>query len=446
MCLKYINRAYWYIGIILYSFFSLKNIESKNSFYLYFVSFIVFILFGIIVSEACKRKAAFFTKQNLVLTVSICSVLEVILYQALSFNIDGDTFVFSKSDSLDYFNESIKMSKMGVKEGFDYISQMYDFDDWGAFAWISTIFRIIPSKFFLAFSYCVIGSISAAMLFDIGRCLMPRRYAYMAALTFSIASFITVSHAMCLKETIFLFSVIASFHSFYLFLRCKRAWHIVLTILCIASTLLFRVPVALLLALSFGLTLVLIYSKGLLVTMLSILLVLFIYSSSFFTITYKRYLAEGDVSRIIERKNELAGGGGIVNQLADPLAALIGPFPSIAIKEINTTPLNASGLLYRLLLAGPFAMGAYYIFRYKYKKMYPFVIFFLINAIGVAISVKGLEARLSVPHLAMMYMVAFWCLAMYDYRRIRLRASKTIINCCFFIVLILCLMWNMRIF
>lgn len=446
MCLKYINRAYWYIGIILYSFFSLKNIESKNSFYLYFVSFVVFVLFGIIVSEAWKRKANFFTKQNLVLTVFICSVLEVILYQVLSLIIDGDTFVFSKADALVYFNESIKMSKMGVKEGFDYISQMYDFDDWGAFAWISTIFRIIPSKFFLAFSYCVIGSISAAMLFDIGRCLMPRRYAYMAALTFSIASFITVSHAVCLKETIFLFLVIASFHSFYLFLRCKRVWYVILTILWIASTLLFRIPVALLLAFSFGLTLVLIYSKGLIVMILSILLLSFIYSSSFFTMTYMRYLRGGDVELIIERKNELAGGVGIVNQLADPLAALIGPFPSIAVKEMKGTPLYASGLLYRLLLAIPFAMGTYYIFRYKYKKMYPFVIFFLINAIGVAISVKGLEVRLSVPHLAMMYMVAFWCLAMYDYRRIRLRASKTIINCCFFIVLIICLMWNMRIF
>lgn len=446
MCLKYINKAYWYIGFVLYSIFSFKNIESRNSFFLYIVSLIVFILFGIVVSETCKRKINFFTKQNLIFTVFICSILEVILYQTLSLCIDGDTFVFSKVDALVYFNESMKMSKMGVKEGFDYISQTYNFDDLGAFAWISTIFRLVPSKFLLAFSYCVIGSLSAAMLFDIGRCLMPRRYAYMAALTFSIASFITVFHALCLKETIFLFLVIASFHSFFLFLRCKRVWYVTLTILYIASTLLFRVPVALLLTFSFGLTLVFIYSKGLLVTMLSILLVLFIYSSSFFTMTYNRYLAEGDVNRIIERKNELAGGGGIINQLADPLAALIGPFPSVAVKEIKRTPLNASGLLYRLLLAIPFVIGTYYIFRYKYKKMYPFVFFFLINVIGVAISVKGLEVRLSIPHLAMMYMVAFWWLALYDYRRIRLRASKAVINYCFFIVLIICLMWNMRIF
>lgn len=445
MCLRFLNKAYWGIGIVLYLILSFKNIELVNNFFLYLVSFMTFILFGIIIDKTYKKKVSFFTKQNLVLTVFICSILEVILYQTLSFCIDGDTFVFSKHDALRYFNESMRMSKMGVKESLSYISQIYDFDDFGAFIWISTMFRIIPSQISLTFSYCVIGSISAAMLFDIGRCLMPRRYAYMAALTFSIASFITVFHALCLKETIFLFLIIASFHSYYLFLKSKKIWYIILTILWIGSILLFRIPVALFIAFSLGLTSVLVYFKGLVVTVLSILLSLAIYSSSFFAMTYERYLVGGDVDSLIEMKNELAGGSGIANQLADPLAAFIGPFPSIVVKApIKTTPLYASGLLYRLLLALPFFIGTYYIIRYKYKRLYPLIIFFFMNAIGVAISVKGLETRISIPHLAMMYLVAFWWLAKYDYQQIRVRFNRKFVFSCLVIIIFICFVWNLR--
>jgi hypothetical protein len=66
------------------------------------------------------------------------------------------------------------------------------------------------------------------------------------------------------------------------------------------------------------------------------------------------------------------------------------------------------------------------------------------NAIGVAISVKGLELRLTYPHLAMAYIVAFWWLAQYDYKQLPQRLSSKTVQWWFFIVFALSLIWNLR--
>lgn len=430
---------------MLYVVFFYTSTKSVDYFYLYVTSLIAFVSFGVVIWVTSSQKSSFFTKEKLGLTVFVYSLFVVGLYHILSYSIDGDTFVFSKIDAILYFNGSMSMSKMRIGESFRYLSNTYGFDDWGAFVWISSMFRIISSKLFLNFSYCVLGTSSALMLFNIGRNFMPRRYAYIAALTFSIASFTLFFHASGLKETVMIFLIIASFNSFYTFFRFRNFLYLLIAFLLALSILLFRVPTSLLLILSFGITLILMYSKGILLPIIGVITALIVYSSSFFlSYTYDRYLRGGDVDLIVERKMELAGGGGFVNQMADPLAAMIGPFPSVVAKDINRTPLLVPGLLYRLLLAFPFLLGTFYVFRYKYTKLYPLVFFFLINAVGVALSVKGLEVRLSFPHLAMMYLVAFWLLAIYDYRRVKRQLPTKVIYGCLACVVAICLIWNLR--
>lgn len=445
MLLKQINRLYWYIGIAIYAVFSFASIRSMDYLYLYLASLIAFISFGIVISWTCSQKFSFFIKENLIVSVFFYSLFAVGLFHLTSYIIEGDTFVFSKKDALDYFNNSIRMSKMSLGESYKELSLLGDFDDWGAYIWITSIFRIIPSKLFLNISYCVLGTASSVMLFDIGRNLMPRRYAYMAALTFSIASFTVLLHAQCLKETVLVFLVVASFNSFYSFLRYKNVRFLVFTLLWSLSILFFRIPVSLFLLLSFVLTLVLMYSRGILIPIFSVILALTMFSGSYLvTYSYDRYMRGGDVEAIMERKMGLSKGGGVINQMADPLAALIGPFPSIVAKAINRTTLYASGLLFRLLLAFPFIIGVIYAFRHKKYKIFPLIFFFLANAIGVAISVKGLELRISLPHLPMMYLVAFWLLAKYDYHRVRQQLPTELIYGCLASIVAICFIWNSR--
>lgn len=447
MLLKQINKAYWYIGLLTYVIFSFAALRSVNYLYLHLTSLVLFVCFGIVLSCTCAQKRFFFTKSNLMLTTFVYSLFAVGLCHSLSYNVDGDIFVFSKADAIIYFNKSMLMSRMSVRESFAYLSDLYTYDDWGAFLWLSTIFRIIPSQIFLSLSYCILGTISAEMLFNIGRSIMPRRYAYIAALSFSSASFTFLLHAMCLKETVMVFCIIAAFNSFYSFLRSRNAWHLIVTLLWSASILFFRVPVSLFLIFSCGVTLVIMYSRGVMVFIFVAVMAVLLYSSSFLiNYTYDRYLHNGNTKLILERKMELAGDGKIVNQVADPLAAVIGPFPSVVAKMVNSSAINVSGLLYRLLLAGPFFLGVIYAFRHKCKELYPLIFFFLVNAIGVAISVKGLEARLSLPHLAMMYLVAFWLLAKYDYHKVMRQLSWKLIFGWFASVLIICILWNLRLF
>lgn len=403
-----------------------------------------FLVFAIAVTVSCKKRKRFFTGQNLFFTVLTCLVIEATFFQLASWFIDRDFFVFSKADSMEYYLGALKMSKMGMADSFRYLFLNFGFDDWGAFLWVTAVFRIVPSILFLDFLCCIMGAFSALMMFNIGRSLMPKRYAYMAALTFSIASFAACHSVGVSKEDVTSFLILAAFYFFYIYLRRKNKIHLVFSLLFSLSILIFRVPVSLLLLFSLGLTLVLMYSKGPFVMILGVLLAVVIYSSSLFALTYEGYLASGNVDALIERKVEMAGGGGIVNQVADPLAAFVGPFPSIMMKVVKHTPFFASGLLFRILLAAPSFVGVYFAFRHKYKRLYPLIFFFLANALGVAISVKGLEYRLSHPHMAMMYLVAFWMLAIYDYHRMKRQLPAIAVYSWFILVAMVCFVWNLR--
>ena len=445
MLLKSINRSYLFIGFFLFVLFSASLIQNMDFMMIHAVSFFSFLIYGIVMYKTSVQANSFFKKRNLVIIVFFVSILEVILFQLLSYYIDGDTFVFSKRDAMLYYTVGLKMSQMSIVDGFHYMVELgWQSDDWGAFLWISSIFRIVPSLQFLGFIYCIVGTLSSLMLFDIARNLMPRRYAFMAALSFSVSSFMLVHNSQCLKEIIMIFCIIAVFECFITYIRKKENKYLFLAILCSLLVFLFRVPTALLLILSLGLTWVLLKMKGTAAIFLIVVFTIAICSTSLFSFTYSRYLRNGDTSLIIERKNELAGGGGVINQMTDPLAAFAGPFPSVKIKTIKPTPLYTAGLLYRFLLSAPFFLGVFYIIKERYIKMYPFALFFLINALGVAISVKGLEVRLSMPQLSMMYIVSFWFLAKYDYEQFSWEIPQKVIQGYFIGIMMLCFLWNLR--
>lgn len=446
MLLIKINRYYWYIGIALFLLFSITVILNTDFTCVHLISFFIFIIYGITISKSTQQANTFYTKRNLFIIVFLVSILEVTLFQLLSFYIDGDTFVFSKADAMQYYAIGKKMSGMSIIDGLHYMTDVLRFgsDDWGGFLWISFMFRIIPSQQFLNISYCIVGTFSALMLFDIGRNFMPRRYAFISALSFSLASFITPFYAQNLKEPIMICIIIASFDCFVTYIRTKNGKYLVSALFFVSLVLLFRVPTALLLLFSFGLTWTLLRVKGTMAIVLAILFTLAMCTTPLFSYSYDRYLRGGDTETIMERKNKMTGEGGFINQMADPVAAIIGPFPSVKIKTVKPTPLYASGLLYRLFLSVPFFLGSFFIIKEKYFQMYPLVLFFIMSALGVAISVKGLETRLTIPHLAVAYIVAFWFIAKCDYGRFSWRISPKLLCIYFAGIAALCLLWNFR--
>jgi hypothetical protein len=354
--------------------------------------------------------------------------------------------VFSKADAGSYYRESLKMAKMGFGESMRYLTMRdYDFDDWGAFFGFSTLFRILPEKWFIHVVYCFIGSCSALLLFQTARNLMPRRYAYLSALAFAISSYTIVYHTLFLKETMMVFIVIAAFYFFYTYLRTRKTLYLCLSFLSAGLLMFYRIPTSLLLLFSFAFYFFWKHRKNIIFQLLFVIGGVAVVGTSYVQYSYARYLRGGDVNVIVERKNNMAKGGGIVNQLADPLGALIGPFPSVVAKdEITSISLNASGVLYRLLLVLPFAYGVFYAVKYQRTKLYPLLVFFLLSAIGVAVSVKGLEIRLTFPQLPAVYLFSFWFLAMCDYRKTRLIPTKKIVYGWMVCVVFICILWNVR--
>ena len=446
MLLKKLINSYWFIGFILYIIIS--PIFTAVEDYLYIaIAFIPFICLGIVLYHASKWSNSQFTKTNLFLLSLSVALFIVFCYHQLSLYVDGDQYLFSKADAVLYNGYARKLSNTDITKWIAFLSNSrYGIDDWGAFLFMGVVYSIIPSPTFLAIVYCVIGAFTALNIFYIGRSIMCRRYAFLGSLAFALSSFTIAFHGVFLKETFMIYIIILSFRYFYAYINTKKILYIILAYLAASSIFLFRTPVALIAIMAFTITFIVKNTNKILLPIILFLALGVLSTTSMYKYSYDRYMYGGDTEAFAERKNELAMGGGIVNQITDPISAFFGPFPSVVKGKNALTLLNSSGLIFRMLLVLPFIFGVYYTIRYKQLKLYPLAIFFLINAIGVAITVKGLEVRLSVPHLFAAYLIAFWWIAHYDYRRFYLRLPDKLVNIFIAGIVSMCILWNLRSF
>lgn len=56
----------------------------------------------------------------------------------------------------------------------------------------------------------------------------------------------------------------------------------------------------------------------------------------------------------------------------------------------------------------PFWMAAWKIIRNKISILYPMLFFILIEALAAAFVQKGFELRITLPHVAMFFLITFW--------------------------------------
>jgi hypothetical protein len=446
--LEKIIKSYICFGLLLYIVLGLTQVTNIECLITFLAMFIPFISFGVILYDIQGENTSYFNNRNLGVLVFLYSIFIIIIYYFLSYHFDKNLFIFSNVDGLYYYTRGMRLKDMPFFDSIIYtINSKWEYGDWGAFTWISSVFRIIPSQLFLGFVHCILGVITALNMFSIGQNIMPRRYAFFAALSFSIASFTLLMHSLTLKESLFVFLIVLSFRLFYDYLNKKTICSLIIAFILALLLVFFRVPVFLILVFSYIVTLILRRTNRVLSIVLIVLAGVLIVSTSYFDTTYEQYLRGGDVDLIIERKNELAMGGGIVNQITDPISALIGPFPSIIPKIRTVTVLYSSGLLFRVLISGFFFLACYYAFIYRRVNLYPLIIFFLINSLGLIISVKGLETRLDFPHLPMMYIAAFWGISLIDWQK-RVRRHDIVSSKQYSVyiamIIAICVLWNLR--
>ena len=357
-----------------------------------------------------QEKKADYSERALVYTVFIYTFLLGIFFIIISEYYDGDSFLFSKADAMYYFKHSIKVRELGLVGNLIRIVKDIDYDDWGTLFFDTIVLHIIPDKLFLNFLYTIIGCFSALFLYRIGIYYMPKSYAFLAVLGYSCSSYMVFFNCSFLKESLFVFFVIATLYNQHCAIINRSTKSLLLVVLCVTAVFFFRPAVAAFLALSsfayYGIT----QKKN------AISVFLYIGAFGAFIVSLKTIqeilefnTAGGDLDAVIDETNN-ASYSSSFNYFVSFFGAFFGPFPSLFPKPQGPSYMEylGAGLVYKLFLVGPFWYGVFVIIKNKIMEFIPIILFVLLELILTGAVCASLELRKVLLHVPFMYIIAFY--------------------------------------
>lgn len=360
-----------------------------------------------------------YLEKTLFFTVLIYSIIVGFLFMWISYYYAGDTYMFSKDDAFFYLRVSSKAVDIGFLANAKQIIKDFDFSDWGGFIFTSLILSIYPSKYLLNAYYILTGAVSSVLLYRIGKYIMPKMYAFEAALAYGTSSYLVFFHCTFLKESGFVFLVICALYFYYKSIAGGNNWTYFGTFLFLSLILCFRPAVTALLALSFmiyyGIT-----QRGRAVSVFiyliaAVLFVAFLAKMQTMTDEY----TGGDVDAMQDR-NTVSGYSSGFSLLVSWFAAPFGPFPTLFPKEVgkpSTLMFYGAGLMYRLFLALPFWIGVYLTVKRKMVYLAPMIIFIVLEMCATAFVFGSLELRKVLLHVPFMLIVTFY--GLYEWNNCR---------------------------
>jgi hypothetical protein len=446
--LKSINRKYLAFAVILYILvIPGLNMSMGGIFVLHIVTVIFY--FFILDYQLFKPKY-WYTSQRLLRIIFFYGLLYVVAYNFVSWLYKGNFFVFSEVDASRYDVESQAMVIRSFWDGIYYYLDAYDFSDLGAVLVISTLYRVAVSNLIVNVFYFVLALFSGLGLFKLGKMLMPVRYAYLAALTFSLSSYFWWFNSSGLKESVMIFLVIYSFLHYYYFLKTGRVKYLIIMTLFLFPLMLFRPAVMFLIIgsaivgnlLSRKLT----TSQLILVFLFSLLLV---YFSAEINHVFNRF-AGGGFSGIVTRNEEsgMIRGGVKFTYAVNLLAQTIGPLPSILPNLKLVLSFFAPGLIYKNLISIPYLLGIFYFFKRRQTIYYPIILFMVFESFSLLMIMEGLELRKSLPHFPFIYLIGFGFIAYYSNRKHFAKPQYdtlwNLMQVSFYVIFILIYIWNLR--
>ena len=225
--------------LLLLLFWGEQSLSFMNA-----VNITVFVCFSLLIMVSYYQRENFYTNVRLGVTVFVFSISAVSLYCYMSDYYSGDTFLFSKSDAMVYY----KLSNILVTSDFNHwigilTSKGWEFDDWGAPIGMSFFYMLWQSKAALNIGYVVLTSIAAVSMFDMAKTIMMKRYAYMAALIYSVSSYMIFFNGSHLKESFMSFITIESFAFLYKYVKEEKAIYLIISLFFSVVMAFFRVPV-----------------------------------------------------------------------------------------------------------------------------------------------------------------------------------------------------------
>ena len=380
------------------------------------------------------------TKVRLFSITFTYSFLLVSVFLFYSYNVEGNTFLLSETDSRLYEKLVNKMLYLPYKDSFVYLFEKYKFDDWGGPIYMSSVFRIYPDKLFLNFVNTILTSVSSLFVFKIGERLMSRKYAYLSALSYAISSFMIFFNGSFLKESSFVFFVILLINSIYNFIIEKRKISLIYIVIYSCVLLLFRPAVVVCVICGFSVYYFVRRGYGVYKLGLILLVILFLsYLLSSLLSIFNHYTLSGDIAKLMLTKDTKYGLSREMTYTLNWFGSFFGPFPSILGSNM-TSCFYGSGLLYKFLLL-PFAVfGLIKVVKIRIDYMFPLLVFFVLESFFAALVQKGMELRLTLPHIFIYYIFAFWTMEKVEIGELRI--NKWIENSFFVLSFIFVLCFN----
>ena len=444
--LKNLNNIYFWLSIFFYSLLILKS----NGEYQLLIALNIFTMlsYASILYANSHFNVRYYRKKYLFIELFFYILLFICFNNFISYYYNNDFWVFNKGDALFYHHEVLKILFMPFDKAIDSYLEHMGVDDLGMILILYPLYYIVESNLILNALYLFVGLITALSIFNISSHFMTKKYAYLSAIAYSLSSFVIYFHSIGLKESFLIMLVVLSFNFYYKYLKSKNILVLLLSIFFIASIIFFRPAIASMIIVAIGLGSLLSKKGGIGIKIISLFIILFLISISNILIPIiERYTSGGFDMLIYARESEgMIKGGLPFTYAVNILSQFFGPLPSLVSHKITLT-FYAPGLIYRVLLSLPFWLGVWYIFKTKSYKLYPLVLFVLFEMFSLSAILEGLELRKALPHLSIVFIIAFWFLDKYDTKSIVIKRRKRFqffFKFIIFIFIFIILFWNFK--
>ena len=445
--LKAINKIYLLASILLYLTL-LPGISGDYLFINLFALFSFISYFGMLELNRTMRVESY-TNKYLIVEVFLYALFFVFMENLISYFYTDNFFVFSDSDAVFYHDSIVEIIDMPFIDGMKHYLKRMDFDDLGMILILYPLYYICESNLMLNIFYIFVGVVMALSLFSLSKNFMTRRYAFLSALSFSISSFMLFFHSIGLKESFMVTLVVLSFDFYYRFVEKKTILNLIFSLMFIGMLMLFRPAVSAMIIGAIGFGTLLSQKGGVGIKVVSFLIFAFLIILGDSILAEINKYTTGGFDTLMEAR-EVQGmiiGGIPFTYAVNILSQSVGPLPTVISETKVLTMLYTTGLIYRVLLAFPFWFGFVFICKGKHSKLYPLIIFIVMEMVALTFLMDGLELRKALPHIPIVFVVAFWFLNQYDMRLIQFKNVKRFawfFNFSLLLLTLLMFYWNFR--
>lgn len=445
--LKAINKKYLLFGTFFYAFVAfLFPVELKA---LYFINYLSLIMLALFIGQLDRKPEAYFTKKKLGIIVFFYSLFMIFCYNLVSYFYTGNLYVFSEVDAMLYHREASSMADMSFVKSIDYYLSRHEPEDLGIVIILSTLYKVVVSKVMLNILYVFVAVVTANCIYSISARFMSVKYAFLCATVYCMSSYMIWYHSSGLKESVLVVLITLFYSSYYRVTIDKKitsAWWLVL-VPCML--LLFRPVLAMFCLFSIGMGILL---KRKLSVPQVLLLIAGALAGMYFmekiVSSTDKFLVGGTESMLeIKEISGMVKGSISFTYFVNTLSSMFGPFPSPLSSKVHLM-FYAPGLIFKVFISVAFWFGVIHCIHIRMSRMYPMLIFIIVEMASLTYILEALELRKSLPHFPLVYIIAFIFIYKFDHNQLLTLKSHMFYKKSFHVAcLVLCglmVYWNFR--